>query len=115
MATIKKHPTHLKNTGYVGGLLLIFALSSFGIGIYLQQNNRIDLSHIFAFTFLISSALLLVWLIFRMKLCKCPTCGKWLSERTITDKHTSRKFICRKCNTIWETGYTMHFTMDDPS
>jgi hypothetical protein len=32
-----------------------------------------------------------------------------------SDKSKSRKFICDKCNIIWDTGYVMYFEFDDPS
>jgi hypothetical protein len=110
-----KHPTHLKITGYVGGILLLGALGSFGFGIYLQQNNQVELSHTFAISFLITTALLIAWLVFRMKLCKCPSCGKWLHKQAHEDKRKPRKFICHKCDIVWETGYDMYFKIDDPS
>ena len=113
MENIKKHPTHFKISSYVGGLLLLLALLSFGIGIYLQQKGQLELSHIFALSFLINTALLISWLLFRMKLCKCPSCGRWLSKLAFGDKLKSRKFICQKCNTIWDTGYVMYFEPDD--
>ncbi len=115
MENIKKHPTHFKLTSYVGGLLLISALVSFGVGIYFQQKGQVELSHKFALFFLINTSLLISWLVFRMKLCKCPSCGKLLFKLVPGDKHKSRKFICQKCNIIWETGYVMYFEFDDPS
>jgi hypothetical protein len=115
MKNIKKHPTHFRISSYIGGFLLVLAIVSFGVGIYLQQKGQIELSHKFAFSFLISCALLISWLFFRMKLCKCPSCGKWLSKLAAGDKSKSRKFICDKCNIIWDTGYVMYFEFDDPS
>jgi hypothetical protein len=113
MENIKKHPTHFKISSYVGGLLLILALVSFGIGIYLQQKGQVELSHKFGLSFLINTALLISWLFFRMKLCKCPSCGRRLSKLAFGDKLKSRKFICQKCNTIWDTGYVMYFEPGD--
>ena len=114
MENIKKHPTHFKTSSYVGGLLLILTLVSFGFGIYFQQKGHVELSHKLALSFLINTALLISWLVFRMKLCKCPSCGKLLSKLVPGDKHKSRKFICQKCDTIWDTGYVMYFEFDDP-
>lgn len=115
MENIKKHPTHFKISSHVGGILLILTLVSFGVGIYFQQKGQVELSHKFALSFLINAALLISWLVFRMKLCKCPSCGKLLSKLALGDKHKSRKFICQKCNIIWDTGYTMYFEFDDPN
>lgn len=115
MENIKKHPTHLKITSYIGGLFIVLALVSFGIGMYLQQKAQIELSHKFALSFLINTGLLFFWLFFRMKLCKCPSCGKWLSKLAFADKYKSRKFICQKCNIIWDTDYVMYFKFGDPS
>ena len=115
MENIKEHPNHFKITSYIGGLFVVLALVSFGIGIYLQQKTQIGLSHKFALSFLINTGLLVSWLFFRMKLRKCPSCGKWLSKLASGDKFKSRKFICQKCNIIWDTGYVMYFKFDDPS
>jgi hypothetical protein len=115
MGNIKKHPTHFKTSSYVGGFLLTLAIISFVVGIYLQQKGQIELSHKFALSFLINTALLISWLVFRMKLCKCSSCGKWMSKLIPGDKTKSRKFICRECNIIWDTGYVMYFEIDDPS
>lgn len=114
MKNIEKHPTHFKISSYVGGLFLLLALVSFAVGIYFQQKGQAELSHKFALSFLINTALLISWLVFRMKLCKCPSCGKWLSKLVPGDKHKSRKFICQKCDIVWDTGYVMHFEFDDP-
>ena len=115
MENIKRHPTHFKLTSFVGGLLLVLALASFGVGIYFQQKGPVELSHKFAFSFLIITALLISWLVFRMKLCKCPSCGKWLNKLVPENENKSRKFICQKCSSIWDTGYVMYFEFDDPS
>lgn len=115
MEHIKTHPTHFKTTCYVGGLLLILALVSFGVGIYFQQKGHVEVSHKFALSFLINTALLFSWLIFRMKLCKCPSCAKLLSKLVLGDNRKSRKFICQNCNIVWDTGYGMYFEFDDPS
>lgn len=93
----------------------MLALASFGIGVYFQKNGPVELSHKFALSFLINTVLLISWLIFRMKLCKCPSCGKWVHKLVPEDKDKSRKFICQRCKIIWETGYIMSFEMDDPS
>jgi hypothetical protein len=114
MKNIKKHPTHFKATSYIGGLLLVLALGSFVVGIYFQQKGQIESSHTFALSFLVNTVLLISWLFFRMKLCKCPSCGKWLSKLASGDKLKSRKFICPKCNIIWDTDYVMYFESDDP-
>lgn len=115
METIKKHPTHFKVSSLAGGLFLVLAIVSFGIGIYLQQKGQIEASHKFALSFLINTAVLITWLIFRMRLCKCPNCKKWLSTLAPGDTFKSRKFICKKCNIVWDTGYVMYFEMTDPS
>jgi|GEM_PF-4018237 len=114
MENTKRHPTHLKLTSYVGGLLLLLSLVSFGGGIYQQQKGATELSHTFAFFFLINTGLLFSWLVFRMKLCKCPSCGKWLHKLVPGNKHRSRKFICPGCSIVWDTGYVMYFEPDDP-
>lgn len=115
MDNIKRHPTHFKLTSYVGAILLLLSLVSFGVGIYFQQRGLIEFSHTFAFSFLINTVLLFSWLVFRMKLCKCPACGKWLHTLVPGNKHRSRKFICQRCNIRWDTGYVMYFELDDPS
>jgi hypothetical protein len=103
MKYIYKHPTHLKISSYIGGLILVFVLVSFGAGIYLQQNGQIELSHKFALSFLINSGLLISWLFFRTKLCKCPSCGNWLSKLAAEDTLKPRKFICQKCSIAWDS------------
>ena len=114
MEKIEKHPSHFKTTSYVGAALLLLAVVSFAVGIYLQHAGRIELSQLFALSFLIHAALLIAWLFLRMKSCRCPSCGKWLTESTSQDRHQSRRFICRKCGIIWDTGYVMYFDSDDP-
>jgi hypothetical protein len=111
---IKKHPTHFKVSSWVGATLLVITLAAFVIGIFFQQKGQIELSHKFAYAFLIGAALLISWLVFRMKLCKCPSCGTMLHKLAPGDRHTSRKFICEQCNVIWETGYVMYFDFADP-
>jgi hypothetical protein len=88
-----KHPTHFKLTSFIGGAFLLLSFISFGVGIYFQQKAQIELSHKFALSFLINTALLISWLVFRMKLCKCASCGGWLSELATEDKLKSRRFV----------------------
>jgi hypothetical protein len=114
MEKIKKHPTHFKITSHIGGILLILTFFSFCVGIYFQQKGQVSYSQGFALSFLIHAVLLISWLVFRMKRCKCPSCGKWLSQAMPEAKDKSRKFICQMCDVVWDTGYVMYFKSDDP-
>ena len=116
MATyeMRKHPVHFKVTSYIGAILLITAVASFVGGIYLQQMQQLELSHRFAFTCLTAGVLLPAWLVFRMKICRCSSCGKWLPNNSSITDATPRQFSCEKCQITWDTGYVMHFKMTDP-
>ncbi len=48
MEKIEKNPSHFKTTRYVGAALLLLAVVSFAVGIYLQHAGRIELSQLFA-------------------------------------------------------------------
>lgn len=99
-----KHPTHRRTTA-VGAIILgLLILSSFCIHFYsygMPDTNLHKWSTFFGFVCL---ALFCIWIPFRGYVCKCPSCKIWLFKQPERETGETRKFICKSCNTIWDTG-----------
>ena len=102
---VKTHPTHALKTKRIIYGLLISVVVSFGVTLYAQEklSNQIIVNYSTAVgLFSLVSMLLIVLL--RALVCRCPVCKAWLTKQVKVDIDTeARKFVCEKCKIIWDS------------
>jgi len=101
----KIHPNHASITRWILFGLFLLVMSSYAVVMYAQEIllNQMIVNYS-ATVGLVSMILFLAILLFRALICRCPVCKQWLTkqEKVNIDNET-RKFICKKCNIIWDS------------
>jgi len=101
---IEDHPTHARNSRYIVFFSVIIAVASWGTGFYIYEKFQDQLLlEVFVTIFMLSVGLFLISITGRAYICKCPRCKTLLFKQQRVDDEDSRKFVCKRCNTIWDT------------
>ena len=102
---VKIHPTHALKTRQIIYGLLILILASFGATYFAQENlsNQTIVNYSVGVG-LVSGICMLLIILLRALVCRCPVCKTWLTKQVkVNIDEDTRKFICKKCNTIWDS------------
>ena len=108
----RAHPTHARTTRIVMSILLGGAALAFGAASYFNDHDGSSAqSLVLSGSFMSLLMAVMVVAVARAFICKCPDCLAWLTTRAkpTVDLNT-RVFICRHCNTAWDT--TIRFNDD---
>ena len=99
------HPTHARTTLKAMMILLVLLLVIFISAFYFNNNDGSSIQSIsFAVAFILGGALFMAIAILRAYICKCATCGSWLTEQVKVDTDAySRKFVCQQCKIMWDS------------
>jgi len=102
---IKTHPTHALKTRRIIYGLLILVVVSFGVTYFAQENlSNQTIVNYSVVVGLVSMISMLITALMRALMCRCPVCKAWLVKQVKVEIDTdTRKFICKKCNTIWDS------------
>ena len=107
----KPHPNHALKTRWMAIGLFLLTLLSWGVGYYSERylSNKKLLSYSIFF-FVIFMICMFLMLALRALICRCPKCKKWLiKQEKVNIDHETRKFICEKCNIIWDSKVQLSY------
>ena len=101
----KLHPTHARHTYVTTAILGVIALAGLAIALALGRfDQNAELVNVAVLTSMISAALAMVFFALRAKLAVCPECRRLMTwSKTGGGAGETRKFICTRCNTIWDS------------
>jgi len=111
---VRIHPTHALTTRRIIYGLLVMVLASFAVTYYVQVNlsNQLIVNYSVAVG-LVSLIFMLLIVLLRALVCSCPVCKTWLTKQIKVDIDSdTRKFVCEKCNTIWDSKVQLTFGSD---
>lgn len=103
----RPHPNHVKVWVLLTVVPLALASVTFGLGLYfhdpLSENGLLFNLAAFTFMLLLAIAMLVLGLGFHFS--QCPNCKSWVRRYRPTDGDDKQiRFVCRKCNIIYDTG-----------
>ena len=99
------HPTHARTTLKAMMILLGIMTAIFVSAFYFNNHDGSSIQSIsFAVAFILCGAIFMAIAILRAYICKCATCGNWLTEQVKVDTDEfSRKFVCQQCKIMWDS------------
>lgn len=103
----RPHPNHVKAWVLLTVVPLAMAAMPFGLGLYLHDPLGDDglLFNLAALTFMLLLAIAMLVLGLGFHFSQCPGCKSWIRRyRAAGGDDGQVRFVCRKCNVIYDTG-----------
>lgn len=98
----RKHPTHLRTWGVWVASWVVAAACGVMLGVG-HGHSVVVPALVVGFVMSVMGGF--AWLAFRLHFLRCATCGRWLRPRFPWMAGVTQKFLCPKCNVLWDSAF----------